>query len=752
MKNRKALASLFLSLLFAMGTPLLSEGEEGREPLKRRLLALYDGITAEDTSKSEVYTYAEKPLNHLGFIVKYCDIHRGLPDLDDTEGIFGVITWFKSEHVGIDPKIALEWCKKAVKKGLKFFVIGEALFQLESENELSLEEKNSFWNLLGIEEGEWISAPYLTRVVDLNPTTMNFERDSTIIEQPYRIMKAISSRAIPHATARHRNSRSLDSHLVITAPKGGYMNGLYALFSFLSDLTGITYYWRVNPFALFEIIFDADSHPKVDVTTEMGRRIYYSHIDGDGWNNGPQLAMYKENTSKISAETVYRKVIAPFPDLPVSCGPIGADLADDWEGSKESRRIAKMLFSLPQVEIACHTMSHPFYWAFYEDYLPQDEIKYLSHYPHNGWEGNQQYEDTYKKAVQNMRKKVLKESYDMPRGFADKPFDLDLEVQGAIDLINSLAPKGKKVEIYLWSGDCVPFEEAVEKTIEAGVKNLNGGDARFDYVYSSYVWLPPIARWVGDKLQVHACSSNENTYTKLWQGKYWAFSNLPVTYINSEYPIRLLPINFYYHIYCSEKDPGLSSLLNNIKFIRNQKICPLFASSYAEIVEGFFSATITPLSKSSWEIAERKGANTIRFDRASLLSVDFESSRGVIGERHYQGSLYVALDRAVERAVISLKENLSIEREPVEALPYLIESRWRIYRLHADKAGSIAFKARGFGAGEMEWSTPKNGEYTAEIEVDGKLFSKTFRAVDNILKVEIDPADNREVSVAIRPL
>ena len=68
--------------------------------------------------------------------------------------------------------------------------------------------------------------------------------------------------------------------------------------------------------------------------------------------------------------------------------------------------------------------------------------------------------------------------------------------------------------------------------------------------------------------------------------------------------------------------------------------------AFAELALGFYSTEIADLGEGRWQIAKRGKLQTIRFDRAIDRKVDFARSRGVLGQQHFQGSLYVALDPA----------------------------------------------------------------------------------------------------------
>ena len=93
------------------------------------------------------------------------------------------------------------------------------------------------------------------------------------------------------------------------------------------------------------------------------------------------------------------------------------------------------------------------------------------------------------------------------------------------------------------------------------------------------------------------------------------------------------------------------------------------------MAEGFYSTEIIPLGENSWRFNHRGKLQTIRFDQATFLSVDLTRSAGVIGQQHFQGSLYVALDAAHASPVITLQEQSRADLSPKSQTPYLIESR-----------------------------------------------------------------------------
>ena len=62
--------------------------------IKREILALYDGGQEGSADGSRIHRFAELPLNHLGFIVRFHDVRVEMPDPASMERYRGVLTWF----------------------------------------------------------------------------------------------------------------------------------------------------------------------------------------------------------------------------------------------------------------------------------------------------------------------------------------------------------------------------------------------------------------------------------------------------------------------------------------------------------------------------------------------------------------------------------------------------------------------------------------------------------------------------------
>ena len=139
---------------------------------------------------------------------------------------------------------------------------------------------------------------------------------------------------------------------------------------------------------------------------------------------------------------------------------------------------------------------------------------------------------------------------------------------------------------------------------------------------------------------------------------------------------------------------------------RQATLTPVATSHYAAIADGFFSTEIDALSETSWRIRNRGALQTLRFDAATALNVDFARSVGVIGHARKATSLYVALDEAVDEPIVTLTR----EATPKAETPFLMDGRWSFRGLRRNECG-FAVTAKGYGNGQMTWGGLRPGPY-----------------------------------------
>ena len=278
------------------------------------------------------------------------------------------------------------------------------------------------------------------------------------------------------------------------------------------------------------------------------------------------------------------------------------------------------------------------------------------------------------------------------------------------------------MQIVQWSGNTSPSANVLAASRAAGLRNLNGGDTRFDPEFNSYGWVAPLARQVGAEHQVYSSNSNENTYTDLWTDRFFGFKYLERTLRNTESPRRIKPHNVYFHMYSGEKLPSLAAVVEHYRYARSQELTPITASHYAGIVDGFFSTRIVLVGDRQWRVERRDALQTIRFDGSAHLSVDFARSTGVIGQRVYQGSLYASLDASVPTPVVALTDAAAEG-------PYLSHARWLVSDVRVS-GSAFAFNTQGFGLGESVWRVAPNNTYAVRVTAAEQTSASRVRSDD----------------------
>lgn len=683
------------------------DGPVAMLPTARKVIALYSSREEPRVRLTAAHQIGAFPLNWLGLVVEYHDVEAGLPPLWQDPDVRGVLAWFQQPGIP-DPAGYVAWAERLVASGRRFVVVGDPGIGRDTQGrETGMEVLTRFYALLGLEyRGGYSAVTYDTAVSHSDPALVPFERAPDPVLPGFELFAARSVQ--PHLTVT-RKPTGASSVLVATGPAGGF---IAPGFTHHRDPATLAVQWKLNPFAFFQRAFALGDMPVPDVTTLVGRRMYYSHIDGDGWLNMARMKPYSEEGA-FAAEVVRDEVIKPFPHMPVTVAPIARELAPGHPGYQQAGEIARELFALPQVEPASHTWSHPFQWSFFEDYSPDKEA------PFRGGKAEGQVSE-----ASGDEKTGLVPGYSVPRAYMDQPFDLEREMGGAAKLIDSFAPPGKRVRLVQWSGDTAPFTGAIRAARQAGLLNINGGDSRFDPEYPSVAGLSAIGRKVEGMVRVYASASNENTYTDLWSARFFGFRDVVKTWANTESPRRLKPVNLYYHMYSGERAASLKALKGNLAWASAQELAPVATSDYAALVEGFFSARLLPVAEGAWRVVDRGALQTLRLDRGGV-GVDWARSSGVLGQRVANGSLYVALDPADAVPVVALAAGPGAPA----ARPWLVQSRWPLSGLKI-VPGGFEVAAKGFGPGEMEWQVPEPGTYrvtagdwqgTATAGPDGRL-------------------------------
>jgi len=704
-----ALVVVSLAVLASLFLPARADEATTDYPreIPRVIIGLHDGEGTIPKRTWPLHHFAEMPLNHLGLIVEYHSVNDPLPDLSGRRDVRGIVYW-PSNAKAADPAELVRWLIKAAESDLPI-----ALFHTLPAGPdgrtvpYALEQR--LYAKLGMRlSGDWRPYAFDLQVKALDRRTIGFERMPAPPFTPPPPVRAQEGNATGDETGNETGAQAL---LTLSSRPGldlpareidPIVRGRNSLFvapgyAVWFDGNFKRKQWYIDPFTLFSDVFRTRDMPKPDTTTLNGRRIYYSHIDGDGWLNLSEADGYA-GKSVNAARVILHEVAEAYPDLPLTVAPIAAELDPEYLGTPEAVAETKAFFRLPNVEPASHTYTHPFQWSFFDKgYQPSDEDRFAEIYregygAHTHAEGGT--ED-------------LDENYTVPRAYGGKPFSLNQETAEAAELISRLAPADKPVRLIQWSGDTTPFEAAIAAAREAKLYNINGGDTLFYFDAPSYTHVAPLGRRVGAELQVYASHANDNLYSELWYDRFFGMRHVLESFERTETPRRVKPLNLYYHMFSGEREASLRALKDVLDAVRTMEIAPVSTSHFAAIVGGAFSARMTEIAPNRYEISERGALQTLRFDERGTAQVDPARSRGVLGWRHEGTTLYIHLDPSERTVVVQLTE------EPQD-LPSLHDSRWRISGLTRE-GDLLRFAAHGYGRGAMTWRVPPGSRWLARL-------------------------------------
>lgn len=630
--------------LAAASAPTASNLEE----LPRRVLALYksaelyndvSGRRPKTATTNEIHLWAQMPLNWLGLMVEYHDITAGLPDERVMSRYRAIVSWFQTDEMD-EPLRYLRWLGAQARAGRRVLILGflGAFRDRRTLRSVDLAAVNEALAPVGLEFlGNWTGNQRVIELRYKDPAVMEFERPLPPGLPYYQQVVCRRADSRPHLVLARRDLPHSESHLVVSGPWGGFATGEYARYQFPNE--GGAQWW-LNPFVFFREALGVADWPRPDTTTLCGRRIFYSHIDGDGLRNRSEV-----RAGASSGQVVLEEILSRYP-YPISASIVVAEVEPTLLGSPEFFELARSIFERPNVEAGSHSYTHPLDWG------------------------------------------SRTRSFELPQ----VPYSVETETAGSVGYIEErLLPKGKRVRLFQWSGSTRVSEQALAVLARLGVPNINGGDTLKDREWRSYTHVAPLMRQVGPYWQTYTSASNENLYTRLWTGPFYGFRYVIETFENTERPRRVAPVNVYHHYYSGERIASLAALHRVYEWVRQQPLAPVFTSEYLAIVEGFRTARIARTAD-GWRVWDHGALRTIRFDDPRA-AVDLARSSGVAGYARHQGSLYVHLTGSAP-AVIVLGPG-------APSGPYLAQASHQVTGWAREGAG-LSFRLAGVGPKTVE--------------------------------------------------
>ena len=603
----------------------------------RRVLILY-GRDPKETEKSLVLPIDsmtaelfQAPLEWLGYEADFLDISRETPPSNIAASHAAVLVDAETEvPMALELDVA-SWLVKAKRAGVPVLFTGGLPFEREDALDMLREGFGLRGSLLSVPEVKDVS------ITAVDASVMNVEAKVGPRVQEFKDLQAPDkARVYLSLSGRGGLDQPVRYTPVFMADWGGMWLEPYIILRASQD----SYPFYADPYKLMaEFLGTRGPLPAPDTTTRDGRRLFYSHIDGDGFISRSDFKGHP-----FCAELVRDRVLKAFA-FPVTVSIIEADIRA-WsqgvedEAQPEIEALAKSIFALPNVNAASHSFSHPYQWDKND--------------PNPG--------------IYTEPNLALKPAANYPTITTER------EVRGSVDYINNqLLPKGKRVEVFLWSGNCRPGEEALRMVRELGLENMNGGNTIVSRLYPGIAGIAPrVVQW-GSELQINAANQNEFMYANGWNGPFYGgFADVVDTFERTESPRRIKPVNVYYHFYSATSLSALRALEKIYRWCEEQALHPVTALQFAQLTKDAYRTRIYELGARHWLLTNEGHLRTYRLP-LSLGRPAMEKCSGVTGWTEHAGSLYVHTN-GQPRVELQLGDAKPEPAAPAEAHLFLASS------------------------------------------------------------------------------
>lgn len=584
------------------------------EVMPRKVLMLYDADReGMPFILEDIHRFATLPVHYLGYTAEYREASKPLPAHPLAGRYAGIIAWFSSEEAGPERDLS-GFFRRAIDQGVKIAVLGS----------------------FGVRRSEVVDRTFGTRsaLPVAPPTRVSIQTQDPLIGYEVQPLPRRQDFYPLHAPGdrpllRLRSDRGESMDAAALTPWGGYVLFPYHLMPLPAEKGNR---WIVNPIEFVRSALALPDMPVPDVTTENGRRLLIAHVDGDGFANRAELP-----GAPFAGEVMLKEFLERY-RLPTTVSVIQGEIAPNGLNASSSPQLedlAKRVFRLPSVEIASHSFSHPFRWRKLESHETSE---------------------TYNLSLPGYQ------------------FDIRAEIDGSVNYINTrLAPPGKKTSVFLWTGDCNPGEDSLERTTEVGVLNMNGGDTWITRAEPSLTIVSPLGVPKGRNFQVYAPNQNENVYTNLWTGPFYGYERAIETFELTDAPYRLKPVNIYYHTYAATKRASIASLHKVYRWAIERPLFNIFASDYVRKVLDF-NRVVVARTRDGWLVRGTNELRTLRIHSRAGIP-DIGRSGNLVGYAKHNDQYYLHL--GADEARIAL--------QPVPApVPYLAEANARVDRHERD--------------------------------------------------------------------
>lgn len=585
----------------------------------RKLLAVINGTPAQQMDH-ELFKHAAMPLEYLGLALDYWYVDQLPLPIEPLVGRYaGVIAWLgedSADGTGRYENVCAR-LKTEVDAGLPVVFMGHLPAGIACRDLIDY-------------QGELQPTTSMLKLGDVNE---RLGRPSTA---------PVVGSGTPGVRVRERNQAWLTLsdgdqlfHPVSVGTWGGYALHPHIL----SENASGRREWLLDPFSFFQAALRLPVQPVFDMTTENGRRLGIIEVRGD--------RLFAKDEYGVEAIGRLRAWIEKN-SAPITLGVIEAEVSSEDQRSK-----LRQLAAMPQVRLASHTYSHPFYWGVFEGKTDADQQPY--------------------------RYSVFMEGYAA---------DITRETAGTLPFLQSIAPSSPL--LLIWSGDGRPGPAALAAAKNESLPSYGGGGLRWQSGSLSLADLSPALRPTEWGTQVLTPLIAEPLFAQLWYGEALNFGrvsdwNRQLDVLDVGRRLRVSSISINADALLHARGAELLDQLADEQ--RKENVLGIWVDEYVQRVGAFQTASIARDLEGDWMLF----GDALRTVRVPASEMKPEISADIVGYSERNADRYIYLAR--NYAVLSQRRS---KRDASSALR-LIEAGAPLKSWHVNSDGSatLLFEARG---------------------------------------------------------
>ncbi len=537
----------------------------------RKLLAVINGTPAQQMDH-ELFKHAAMPLEYLGLAMDYWYVDQLPLPIEPMVGRYaGVIAWLPEDSQGRYESVCTR-LKSEVDAGLPVVFMGHL-------------------------PGGTACQQVVNYQGELQPTTHKLKLGRV----NERLARPLAAPVVGSGTPGIRVADEKDAWLTLSDeinlfhPVAVGAWGGYALHPHvMSESVSGRHEWLLDPFSFFQAALRLPVQPVFDLTTENGRRLGIIEVRGD--------RLFARDEEGIEVIDRLQAWIGKN-TTPVTLGVIEAEAGTEAQRAKVQR-----LAAMPQVRLASHTYSHPFYWGIFEGKTDAGQQPY--------------------------RYSVFMDGYAA---------EMTRETAGTVEFLQSMAP-GSPL-LLIWSGDGKPGPAALAAAEKGALPHYGGGGLYWQSGPLSLADLSPALRPTQWGTQVLTPLVGEPLFAHLWYGEALNFGKISDwnRELNLARRLRVSSISFHadalLHVHGAELLDQLAGEQ------RNENVLGIWLDEYVQRTRAFQTASLARDLDGDWLLF----GDTLRTVRLPVSEITPQISNDVVGysDRNSERYIYLARNHAV---------------------------------------------------------------------------------------------------------